>query len=567
MKNAKRLVSLVLALSMALGLSACGKTGGQTGSGEGEKITLTIGVPSGANVTEWENNAYTLWLEETSGYNIDIINYNINSSDWKTQLITQVAGGEDLPDIFVDANAMPQELKDDGYLVDLAPYFKDENNEDAQEYLAMLKKNLEPEMYNRVMSEGYDGDGHWYGFPLLGNEETVYDMMFINKVWLDKLNLEMPKTWDDFVNVLTAFKDQDPNGNGIADEIPIMGAAGFARSNTPNWIINNFMQYHMSHTVQPNENGQLEFVYFRDEFREGIKAGRDLYDRGLLSDLTWTIKSNSELPATYTPANGVARCGIITGWPSVTCTNGSEIVYEYVPLEPLEGSFVGVHPATHYFQNYIFDECEHKDEAFRLLCIMASPEGTLAHRYGKEGVDWEWATNPETGDKAIRILNDEALTGTTNTTWGMASVGSWWMYDPEEDQGVKDFCPAVDACFVKDEEKTDPWLEYADEIGMKVHEIGLDYAKEVNAENYLLRYSLAYTAEEEESAGSSTRSEIYHFVNQMIAEYMTGLRDINDDAEWQAFQNRIMGELNGAKFLENSQAAYERYLANLAAAQ
>ena len=140
MKHMKRAVSLVLALTMALGLSACGKkTGGQTG--EDEKITLTIGVPSGANVTEWENNAYTLWLEEKSGYNIDIINYNINSSDWKTQLITQVAGGEDLPDIFVDANAMPQELKDDGYLVDLAPYFKDDFG-DTYFYFYFFVRNI-----------------------------------------------------------------------------------------------------------------------------------------------------------------------------------------------------------------------------------------------------------------------------------------------------------------------------------------------------------------------------------------------------------------------------------------
>ena len=53
----------------------------------------------------------------------------------------------------------------------------------------------------------------------------------------------------------------------------------------------------------------------------------------------------------------------------------------------------------------------------------------------------------------------------------------------------------------------------------------------------------------------------------MIAEFMTGVRDINDDKEWQAFQDRIMNELNGAAFLKNSQAAYERYLANLAATE
>ena len=41
--------------------------------------------------------------------------------------------------------------------------------------------------------------------------------------WLDKLGLEQPKTLDDFYNVLKAFKEKDPNGNGIADEIPFSG--------------------------------------------------------------------------------------------------------------------------------------------------------------------------------------------------------------------------------------------------------------------------------------------------------------------------------------------------------
>ena len=42
----------------------------------------------------------------------------------------------------------------------------------------------------------------------------------INKVWLDKLGLAIPTTIQELKDVLIAFKTQDPNGNGIADEIP-----------------------------------------------------------------------------------------------------------------------------------------------------------------------------------------------------------------------------------------------------------------------------------------------------------------------------------------------------------
>src|SRR5690554_3248837 len=44
---------------------------------------------------------------------------------------------------------------------------------------------------------------------------------FINQKWLDNLNLEMPETINEYYDVLKAFKNNDPNLNGINDEIPL----------------------------------------------------------------------------------------------------------------------------------------------------------------------------------------------------------------------------------------------------------------------------------------------------------------------------------------------------------
>ncbi|REE92827.1 putative aldouronate transport system substrate-binding protein [Paenibacillus taihuensis] len=42
-------------------------------------------------------------------------------------------------------------------------------------------------------------------------------MPIVRKDWLDKLNLKEPKTLDDYYNVLKAFKEKDPDGNGKND--------------------------------------------------------------------------------------------------------------------------------------------------------------------------------------------------------------------------------------------------------------------------------------------------------------------------------------------------------------
>jgi putative aldouronate transport system substrate-binding protein len=44
--------------------------------------------------------------------------------------------------------------------------------------------------------------------------------------WLDALGLEEPETIDEFHEMLLAFKNDDPNGNGVADEIPLSAAMG-----------------------------------------------------------------------------------------------------------------------------------------------------------------------------------------------------------------------------------------------------------------------------------------------------------------------------------------------------
>ena len=44
----------------------------------------------------------------------------------------------------------------------------------------------------------------------------------VRQDWLDKLGLDVPTTLDEYYEVLKAFKEQDPNGNGEADEIPLL---------------------------------------------------------------------------------------------------------------------------------------------------------------------------------------------------------------------------------------------------------------------------------------------------------------------------------------------------------
>lgn len=78
------------------------------------------------------------------------------------------------------------------------------------------------EKYPRYKVDAVAADGNIYYIPFYYDWYAMKASqgLFIRKDWLDKLGLKVPETMDDFYKVLKAFKEQDPNGNGKADEIP-----------------------------------------------------------------------------------------------------------------------------------------------------------------------------------------------------------------------------------------------------------------------------------------------------------------------------------------------------------
>ncbi|MBD1380666.1 extracellular solute-binding protein [Metabacillus arenae] len=62
-------------------------------------------------------------------------------------------------------------------------------------------------------------DGNLYFIPFIADGEAQKGW-FVRQDWLDKLGLKAPQTIEETYEVLKAFKEKDPNGNGKQDEIP-----------------------------------------------------------------------------------------------------------------------------------------------------------------------------------------------------------------------------------------------------------------------------------------------------------------------------------------------------------
>jgi putative aldouronate transport system substrate-binding protein len=128
------------------------------------------------------------------------LNLDLNSGDY-----ADVIGGWTLTDSLILTQGVQQ-----GTFIPLEDYFK--------EYCPNISAILDLPGVREKMTAP---DGHIYTIPYVTDDTKVGYSPYINGGWLKNVGMEMPATTEEFEAVLKAFKEQDANKNGDADdEIP-----------------------------------------------------------------------------------------------------------------------------------------------------------------------------------------------------------------------------------------------------------------------------------------------------------------------------------------------------------
>ena len=429
----KKVIALLLCFVMVVSVFAgCGgdKTTQEGGANAQAQTngdfdgTITIGLPKSSLVTDYYENYYTKWLEEKTGYNIEFQFFAANSNDYKTQLNTMVAGKLELPDILWSMNlgqTMYERYGQDGVLVDVSSYFNDpEKSAIFREQLGKLSQEVQDNTWRRIQSD--DGSGAIYVFPEV--QESLIDIMdsqvWINREWLETLNLDMPTDPDSLYDVLVAFKNGDPNGNGKADEIPLIGTSGSLSGDTMSWLINMFIYCDGSKQWNVDENGNLYLPETTDAYREALTYIRKLYKEGLMSPLTLS-SSSADLQQLVCPADGAdVMAGIVVCHITLGFVQGHEGLLQYEAL-PLWGNAI-FNEDQYSLDTFITKDCKNVDAAWEVLMTMYSEESAVIQRYGEEGTNWDWA--PE-GSKSVIGEDRAAQIRLYNDIWSTQSNACW----------------------------------------------------------------------------------------------------------------------------------------------
>ena len=158
-------------------------------------------------------------------------------------------------------------------------------------------------------------------------DESCGTTYWINQAWLTAVNKEAPTNLEELHDVLTAFRDQDPNGNGEKDEIPL----SFCNNDWAGKISSLFGPFGVlapdNHILV--EGGKVVFQPSKDGFYEALKYYHTLYEEGLLD-----AEGFSQTSAQNTAKMNQNILGIIATYDPQTKIGAD---HDYIPLPPILG--------------------------------------------------------------------------------------------------------------------------------------------------------------------------------------------------------------------------------------
>jgi len=302
MKNTNRLFSLLLAMLMVVCMPAMalGETDAEAMAALNaylvlptpelpiveEPMTITVTFPRNVKHGPFETMWYLERLAEKTGITLEI--QAIEESGWDEKIGLLFSSG-DYGDIFLFGLNI-NEASQYGMAGMLRP---------LEDLVAQYSPNTQKiyESFPETLRNLTADDGHIYIAPAYNN--TPRDMLlqyadWVNAEWLANLGLEMPDTLDEFYNMLVAFKNQDPNGNGQADEIPwsfVYKGDGY------NMALGAFGYVNARHDVI---DGKYVYVPAQENFRHYLEFMHKLYEEQLVDNDLFTMNTDDYLAKVLT---------------------------------------------------------------------------------------------------------------------------------------------------------------------------------------------------------------------------------------------------------------------------
>ena len=371
-----------------------------------ETVTVTIAGRREDAETALADRQVFKDLEEQTNLKIDWIDWPASQFSEKQNLA--FAGGT-FPDAmmgnFILSTTQMVNYGAEGWLMTWNDYI---NEEYMPNFYALCQRA--PGLLESITA----ADGNIYGLPqfdMVGLAITN-DTLVINTEWLEKVNMEMPTTTEEFYQVLKAFKEYgDLNENGKADEIPFTFQFNAGNNGQLSFMGFTGLAFNTQHERICYKDGKIVYVPQEEEYKEFLIYMNRLYSEGLLDPECFTMDTSTFNAKTQTPE---PTCGVISIWDAARVNapiegNDPEQPGVYQYMGPLDGENgrdpVWIPRMTPYNRAFCFvvsADTEYKEELVRWADLFYDLDTSIMNSRGVVGLHIE-----EVGDRVYQSLKKE----------------------------------------------------------------------------------------------------------------------------------------------------------------
>jgi len=257
--------------------------------------------------------------------------------------------------------------------------------------------NLEKLAYGDIYHWRYNVDGKVYGIPqpIQPGDWNNY----IRSDWLEKVGLEVPKTPEDMYEVLKAFKEKDPDGNGVDDTIGMYVAIANAHLDP---LFSMFINVRGTQ-YDVLEDGKIQYNWVSPAYKESLIYLNRLYHEDLINKDLFTLNDRNYMRAKFS----AGQCGIVSS--PMIAGDINELMKvnpdaEIVLMSPLphastaSGAYAG-DASWNWMLNVLPANSENPEKVLEFLEYLHSPEGRKLMCTGIEGIHYE----------SFELLEDEEV--------------------------------------------------------------------------------------------------------------------------------------------------------------
>ena len=498
----KRILSLVLAAMMLLGCMSFAS------ADEPVKLTaLFCAHPLTKDLNDMK------WIEEIEAAAGVEIEWEIIYTDWDQVKSTRFASG-DIPDLLFGATSDSDYTTYKGLFMELtdliAQYAPNVTAmfEEEPDTLA-LAKTLEGEIYATPKFQGKWPDSN--------------GVLFINKVWLDNLGLEVPTTLSELKNVLIAFRDGDPNGNGdTTDEVPMDFNGWFGGAYSLTNLIGSWgiQLVNWGTDAYFAEGGVVKNYAVDERYKAMMTYLADLYAEGLINENAITNDYSMFQSLSRGDADGNALVGVVYGWEQ-TDKFGPVLHEQYVPCGPFINDvdeYAGVEPRW----TYDFSGLNMSSNRVCMSAKCSNPEAAMKF------IDQFYRS-----DVSVQVL----FGGITD---GCVSVVGEDHYkvedplDPNTDSGTWKWTNAMadnGPMYIRRATQIDMAQDMVYALNERAHQGYVDALARIDMTSEYYPQMLMKYSSEDQNAMAVAQANVANIVDNYWGLWLTGESDIEDDWE------------------------------------